>query len=159
MQGKRDEVKKHEVIVVGGGHNGLTCAAYLARAGVDVLVLEQRHIVGGPCAEYEFFPGYRASMTNSPGSLEPKIVADLELERFGLTFTRPNPTLMFPFPDGRAFVGFPRAGAGGGADTTVLGEETSTATPPCSLSSMASPSVSGSRSSSLRRRCASSGRD
>ena len=99
-------MKKHEVIVVGGGHNGLTCAAYLARAGVDVLVLEQRHIVGGPCAEYEFFPGYRASMTNSPGSLEPKIVADLELERFGLTFTRPNPTLMFPFPDGRAFVGF-----------------------------------------------------
>ena len=99
-------MKKHEVVIVGGGHNGLTCAAYLARAGVDVLVLEQRHIVGGPCAEYEFFPGYRASMTNSPGSFEPKIVADLELERFGLTFTRPNPTLMFPFPDGRAFVGF-----------------------------------------------------
>ena len=99
-------MRRHEVIIVGGGHNGLTCAAYLARAGVDVLVLEQRHIVGGPCAEYEFFPGYRASMTNSPGSLEPKIVADLELERFGLTFTRPNPTLMFPFPDGRAFVGF-----------------------------------------------------
>ena len=99
-------MNKHEVIIVGGGHNGLTCAAYLARAGVDVLVLEQRHIAGGPCAEYEFFPGYRASMTNSPGSLEPKIVADLELERFGLTFTRPNPTLMFPFPDGRAFVGF-----------------------------------------------------
>ena len=99
-------MKKHEVIIVGGGHNGLTCAAYLARSGVDVLVLEQRHIAGGPCAEYEFFPGYRASMSNSPGSLEPKIVADLELERFGLTFTRPNPTLMFPFPDGRAFVGF-----------------------------------------------------
>ena len=99
-------MRRHEVIIVGGGHNGLTCAAYLARAGVDVLVLEQRHIVGGPCAEYEFFPGYRASMTNSPGSLEPKIVADLELERFGLTFTRPNPTLMFPFPDGHAFVGF-----------------------------------------------------
>ena len=99
-------MRRHEVIIVGGGHNGLTCAAYLARAGIDVLVLEQRHIVGGPCAEYEFFPGYRASMTNSPGSLEPKIVADLELERFGLTFTRPNPTLMFPFPDGRAFVGF-----------------------------------------------------
>ena len=97
-------MNRHEVVVVGGGHNGLSCAAYLARAGVDVLVLEQRHIVGGPCAEYEYFPGYRASITNSPGSLEPKIVADLELERFGLTFTRPNPSLMFPFPDGRAFV-------------------------------------------------------
>ena len=97
-------MNRHEVVVVGGGHNGLSCAAYLARAGVDVLVLEQRHIAGGPCAEYEYFPGYRASITNSPGSLEPKIVADLELERFGLTFTRPNPSLMFPFPDGRAFV-------------------------------------------------------
>ena len=97
-------MNRHEVVVVGGGHNGLSCAAYLARAGVDVLVLEQHHIAGGPCAEYEYFPGYRASITNSPGSFEPKIVADLELERFGLTFTRPNPSLMFPFPDGRAFV-------------------------------------------------------
>ena len=96
--------KRYEVIIVGGGHNGLTCGAYLARAGVDVLVLERRHIVGGPCAEYEYFPGYRASITNSPGSLEPKVVSDLELERFGLTFTRPDPTLMFPFPDGRCIV-------------------------------------------------------
>ena len=92
----------YDVIVTGGGHNGLTCAAYLARAGLDVLVLEQRHIVGGPCAEYEYFPGYRASITNSPGSLEPKVVQDLELERFGLEFTRPDPSLMFPFPDGRS---------------------------------------------------------
>ena len=69
-------------------------------------MLERRHIVGGPCAEYEYFPGYRASITNSPGSLEPKVVQDLELERFGLTFTRPDPTLMFPFPDGRAFLGW-----------------------------------------------------
>ena len=94
----------YDVIIAGGGHNGLTCAAYLARAGVDVLVLEQRHIVGGPCAEYEYFPGYRASITNSPGSLEPKVVQDLELEKFGLTFTRPDPSLMFPFPDGRSFM-------------------------------------------------------
>ena len=98
--------RRHDVAVVGGGHNGLSCAAYLARAGVDVVVLEQRHVAGGPCAEYEFFPGYRASITNSPGSLEPRVVADLELERFGLAFTRPDPTVMFPFPDGRAFVGW-----------------------------------------------------
>lgn len=96
----------YDVIIVGGGHNGLTCAGYLAKAGVDVLVLEQRHIVGGPCAEYEYFPGYKASITNSPGSLEPKVVSDLELERFGLTFTRPDPSLMFPFPDGRYFMAF-----------------------------------------------------
>ena len=96
--------KRYEVIIVGGGHNGLSCAAYLARAVVDVLVLERRHIVGGPCAQYEYFPGYRASITNSPGSLEPKVVMDLELERYGLQFTRPNPSLMFPFPDGRCFI-------------------------------------------------------
>ena len=99
-------VKRYDVVVVGGGHNGLACAAYLARAGLRVLVCERRHIVGGPCAEYEYFPGYRASITNSPGSLEPRVVADLELARHGLTFTRPDPTLMFPFPDGRAFVGW-----------------------------------------------------
>ena len=99
-------MKRYDAILVGGGHNGLTCAAYLARAGLRVLVCERRHIVGGPCAEYEYFPGYRASITNSPGSLEPRVVADLELERHGLTFTHPDPTLMFPFPDGRAFVGW-----------------------------------------------------
>ena len=99
-------MKRYDVILAGGGHNGLTCAAYLARAGLRVLVCERRHIVGGPCAEYEYFPGYRASITNSPGSLEPKVVADLELERHGLTFTHPDPTLMFPFPDGRAFIGW-----------------------------------------------------
>ena len=99
-------MNRYDVIVAGGGHNGLTCAAYLARAGLRVLVCERRHIAGGPCAEYEYFPGYRASITNSPGSLEPKVVADLELERHGLTFTHPDPTLMFPFPDGRAFVGW-----------------------------------------------------
>ena len=99
-------MKRYDVVLVGGGHNGLACAAYLARAGLRVLACERRHIVGGPCAEYEYFPGYRASITNSPGSLEPKVVAELELERHGLIFTHPDPTLMFPFPDGRAFIGW-----------------------------------------------------
>ena len=68
----REPVNRHDVVVVGGGHNGLACAAYLARSGLRVLVCERRRIVGGPCAEYEYFPGYRASITNSPGSLEPR---------------------------------------------------------------------------------------
>ena len=107
LAARRDSaLKRYDVILAGGGHNGLACAAYLARAGLRVLVCERRHIVGGPCAEYEYFPGYRASITNSPGSLEPRVVADLELERHGLKFTRPDPTLMFPFPDGRAFIGW-----------------------------------------------------
>ncbi|NNF79498.1 MAG: FAD-dependent oxidoreductase [Rhizobiales bacterium] len=72
-----------DAVVVGDGHNGLTCAGYLARAGLCVTVLERRSTVGGLSTGYEFFPGYHASMPNSPGSLEPKVVADLELKKDG----------------------------------------------------------------------------
>ena len=95
---------KYDVVVIGAGHNGLTCAGYLARAGLKTLVLERRSKVGGLSTEYEFFPGYKASMPNSPGSLEPKVVADLDLAKFGLQFTPPDPSLVVPFPDGRAMV-------------------------------------------------------
>ena len=94
----------YDVVVIGAGHNGLTCAGYLARAGLKTLVLEQRDWVGGLSTEYEFMPGYKASMPNSPGSLEPKVVADLELAKFGLRFVPPDPSLVVPFPDGRAMV-------------------------------------------------------
>ena len=94
----------YDAIIVGGGHNGLVCAGYLARTGLRVVVLERRPIVGGLCAEYEFFPGFKAAMPNSPGSLEPKVVRDLELERFGLKFNRPDPSLVMPLLDGRSFM-------------------------------------------------------
>lgn len=93
-----------DVAVIGAGHNGLTCAGYLARGGHKVVVLEQREVVGGLSTDYEFFPGYHASLPNSPGSLEPKIVADLELKSYGLEFVPPDPSLVVPFLDGQAMV-------------------------------------------------------
>jgi phytoene dehydrogenase-like protein len=74
-----------DAVIVGGGHNGLTCGAYLARAGLKVLVLERRGIVGGAAVTEEFAPGFKASTFSFiMGHLHPKVVAELELERFGL---------------------------------------------------------------------------
>ena len=73
-----------DAIVVGGGHNGLTTAAYLARAGLDVCVLERREILGGACVTEEVWPGKRVSRASYVVSmLQPKVVADLELARHG----------------------------------------------------------------------------
>lgn len=96
--------RNFDVIVVGGGHNGLVAAGYLSGAGLRVLVLEGRPALGGPAGRYEFMPGYFGSVTNSPGSLEPKVTRDLELEQHGLSFFRPACSLVHPFEDGRAFV-------------------------------------------------------
>ena len=92
--------------MAGGGHNGLVAAFYMARAGLSVLVLERRSVVGGPVGPVEFFPGFRGAMTNSPGSVEPKIVADMSLDRFGLRWVKPDPSVLMAFPGGRFFVGW-----------------------------------------------------
>ena len=69
------------VIVVGGGHNGLTCAAYLARAGFDVTVLERRQVLGGACVTEELWPGYRVSRAAYVvGLLRPAVVRELDLK-------------------------------------------------------------------------------
>ena len=73
-----------DVIVIGGGHNGLTAANYLAMGGMRVCVLEQRHIVGGAAVSEEFHPGYRNSIASYVVSLlRPEVVKDLELRKFG----------------------------------------------------------------------------
>lgn len=94
----------YDAIVVGGGHNGLVCAGYLAGAGLSVCVVERSPILGGPAGKREFLPGYFTTYSNSPGSFEPKFVRELELERHGLHFRPQDPTLVHPLEDGRLFV-------------------------------------------------------
>ena len=90
-----------DVVIVGGGHNGLTAACYLGEAGKKVLVLERRPLVGGAAVTEEFHPGYRNSMCSYVVSLlHPKVVADLELEDRGLVLY-PVSRSFYPKPDGR----------------------------------------------------------
>ena len=72
--------KKYDAIIIGGGHNGLVCAAYLAKAGRKVLVLEKRHVVGGAAVTEELHPGFKFSVCSYVVSLfRPSIIRDLEL--------------------------------------------------------------------------------
>ncbi|MDE0523003.1 MAG: NAD(P)/FAD-dependent oxidoreductase [Boseongicola sp.] len=91
--------RKFDAIVVGGGHNGLTCGAYLARAGKRTLVLEQKPVVGGASVTEEFSPGFRASTYSYIlGHLHPKVIAELELKKFGLEYS-PQPDVFNPTED------------------------------------------------------------
>src|SRR3954453_20351947 len=95
----------HDAIIIGAGHNGLVAAAYLARAGLDVLVLERRDVVGGACVTEELWPGVRAS----PGAytlslLRRRIIDDLDLHAHGLRIAVHEPYLFAPQPDGRKVV-------------------------------------------------------
>jgi phytoene dehydrogenase-like protein len=93
-------MKKHDVVIIGGGHNGLVCAAYLARAGRRVLVLERRERVGGAAMSEEVFPGFRFSVFSYVVSLlRPEIIRDLELPRHGLHIL-PLESTLTPLPPG-----------------------------------------------------------
>ncbi|MBA3248651.1 MAG: NAD(P)/FAD-dependent oxidoreductase [Pyrinomonadaceae bacterium] len=100
-----NETSIYDVAVIGGGHNGLTCACYLAKAGLRVVVLERRHIVGGAvCTEDDLIPGYKIDVGSSAHimiHLTP-VVRELELEKFGLEYIDCDPFAFAPVGEGEA---------------------------------------------------------
>ena len=93
----------YDAIVVGGGHNGLVCAAYLARDGLRVLVLERRDTVGGMAATSELMPGVRVpTLAHTVGRLRPSVARELRLAEHGLSLVQPDVRVLAPQLDGRA---------------------------------------------------------
>ena len=91
-----------DALIIGGGHNGLVCAAYLATSGLKVTVLERRDVVGGAAVTEEFHPGFRNSVAAYTVSLlNPKVINDLELHRFGLKVVERRASNFLPTADGR----------------------------------------------------------
>src|ERR1043165_3331151 len=91
-----------DALIIGAGHNGLVCAAYLAAAGLKVIVLERRHVVGGAAVTEEFHPGFRNSVASYTVSLlNPKGIRDLELHQHGLRIVEREVANFLPTADGR----------------------------------------------------------
>ncbi|MBV7340198.1 NAD(P)/FAD-dependent oxidoreductase [Chloroflexi bacterium TSY] len=98
---------QYDAIVVGGGHNGLVTANYLARAGMQILVLERRNFVGGACITEELFPGFRVSSCSYICHiLQDQVIEDLELRNYGFEIHSLEPTRFHPFPDGQYLLGW-----------------------------------------------------
>jgi phytoene dehydrogenase-like protein len=96
---------KRDVVIIGGGHNGLVTAFYLAKAGFKPLVLERRPQTGGAAITEEFHPGFRGSiLAHSAGPLRADIVRDMQLEKNGLRLIKPEVGVTALSPDGRALV-------------------------------------------------------
>src|ERR1700755_2983715 len=91
-----------DVVIIGAGHNGLTCAAYLAMAGLRVKVVERRKVAGGAAVTEEFHPGFRNSVAAYTVSLlNPKVISDLRLHDHGLRIVERRAQNFLPAPDGR----------------------------------------------------------
>ena len=92
----------YDAVIIGAGHNGLTCAAYLGMAGLKVKVLERRKVVGGAAVTEEFHPGFRNSVAAYTVSLlHPKIIRDLHLHEHGLRIVERRAQNFLPSPDGQ----------------------------------------------------------
>ena len=94
-----------DIVLIGGGHNGLVTAFYLAKAGFKPLVLERRNQAGGAAITEEFHPGFRSSvLAHSAGPLRPEVVRDMQLEKHGLKLVTPQVAVTALSPDGRALI-------------------------------------------------------
>src|SRR5205807_8265697 len=94
---------QRDVVIIGGGHNGLVTAFYLARAGYKPLVLERSAQVGGAAVTDEFHPGFRCStLAHAAGPIRPDVMRDMRLEKHGLKFITPEVSVTALTPDGRA---------------------------------------------------------
>jgi phytoene dehydrogenase-like protein len=83
------EDKKIDALIIGAGHNGLVCAYYLAKAGLNVHIFERRHIVGGAAVTEEFHPGFRNSVASYTVSLlNPQVISDMNLKEYGLSIVK-----------------------------------------------------------------------
>ena len=103
---------RYDAIIIGGGHNGLVAACYLARARWKVLVLERRYVVGGACVTEETFPGFKVSTAAYVNSLfRPEIIRELRLRDYGFELVERNPSSFSPFLDGRYLLLGPDADA------------------------------------------------
>src|ERR1700676_1149174 len=108
-----DASKRYDALIVGGGHNGLVCAAYLAAGGLRVCVVEKRAVVGGAAVTEEFHPGFRNSTASyTVGLLNPKVIRDLRLAHHGLRIVERPFANFLPLPDGNFIK------VGGGLDAT-----------------------------------------